>query len=326
MISRRLLLRGLFTAVVTGAAYKLYYKEETVGGIAIKDLPVPTPHPDDKATTKKTEKEKLQYIVVDADTGTILVEHNAKRIQEPASLTKLMSLTLVFEAMTSKDTHFNMNSMVTIPDYINRVGPGIAVFEEIKAGKSYKAKDLLIGAGSRSDAYSTLALAIHLGSKDVYNWGGTEEEKAEKFLALMNKKAADIGMNDTNFAVITGLPNRKNVSTAYDMALLIKYIRENYPKAAEIALGKAHFDISSISKSSNHTSRLLKERPNEIEFAKTGYTNRAGYNLAVLAKSSGKNLIGIVMGADGRNHRNAVMKQILKQAVSLKKQAALTPN
>ena len=320
MVSRRIILRGAFLALAAGTAYKyrglITGEEDTSDNILPDKIPLPTWRPEDKG--------KLQYIVIDADTGVTLLGRHAHKKQEPASLTKLMTLALVFEAMTNKDTKFNLSSLVTIPEYINRVGAGIAVFEGLKPGERYKARDLLIGAGSRSDSYSTLALAIHLGSSDVYNWDGNEAKKAEKFKRLMNQKADEIGMRDTNFAVITGLPNRKNISNPHDMALLMKYIKDTYPRAAEIALGQAKFNISAISKSSDHTSRLLKARPNEIEFAKTGWTNRAGYNLAVFAEKSGRNLIAIVMGADGRNHRNSVMKNILSQAVKIEAKPKLS--
>lgn len=282
---------------------------------------------DDKRSSAATGARGLQYIVLDANTGRVVLERNANEQREPASLTKLMTLALVFEAMRDPNTSFNLNSRVTIPEYINRVGRGIAVFDKLKAGQKFRARDLMIGAGSRSDAYSTLALALHLGSDTVYKWGGSESDKANRFIRLMNQKAAELGMNDTNFAVMTGLPNRRNKSTPHDIALLIAYIQKNFPRSAEIALGQPKFNIRNVSGAGTHTSRLLKARPSQIKFAKTGWTNAAGYCLGVLANQSGRELIGVVFGARDRPHRNAVMKQILSDAgQKLGRKAELKPD
>lgn len=315
MVSRRWILSGLFAGAGAGAiAYKFWPEQ---------------PEPERFAPTKSLNPvirpaRGLQYIVTNAQTGDIILEQNANVRRQPASLTKVMALALVYEALSDPNTNFHLDTEVPIPEYINRVGRGIAVFENLRGQESAKARDLLIGAGSRSDAYSTLALALHLGAPEVYDWGANEDIRANSFLALMNQKAQEIGMHNSNFSVMTGLPNPDNISTPHDISILMRYVRDNFPNSAELSLGQPTFDISDISASTTHSSRLLRSRPREILFAKTGWTNAAGFCLSVLSERNRQQYIGTVFGAQDRAHRNEVMINILDQAETMTTQNRVT--
>lgn len=301
MVSRRFVIGGLFGTAVAGAGAWHFRPRQTYA-------------PEISQRPQIRPARGLQYVVLNAENGKTIIGQQQDAIRQPASLTKMMTLACVFDALSNPDTDFNLASRVTIPKYINNIGSGIAVFENLKPGQEHSVEDLLIGCGSRSDAYSTIALALHLGSPNVYAWGNDEDENAAHFLNLMNEKAIAIGMGSSHFSVMTGLPHSENLSTPSDMARLIEYLVSNYPQSSEIALGQPHFDLNPISSSTTHTSRFLRANPEEIDFAKTGWTNAAGFCLGVYSDYQDTKLIGVVFGARDRNHRNQVMRQILDSA------------
>lgn len=255
-----------------------------------------------------------RFTVVDLQTGKTLVDREENKRRHPASLTKMLTAALVFEAMADPNTDFNLNSSIIVPETINLVGPGSARFEKIKPGMAVPAKDLLIGMGGRSDAHSTITLATHLGSPEVYDWGGSNIDKLYHFIDLMNEKAAQIGMNDSHFSVVTGLPYENHYSTTHDLSLLMQYIEKNFPRSAEITFGQPTFDIPDISDTDEHTSRLIRSRPDNVLWAKTGWTEDAGYCLACIYQKDGYKMAAVLTGCDGRDHRNSLMLEILTQA------------
>ncbi len=268
----------------------------------------------------------VQFAVRDARTGVLLLGQGAGKRRHPASLTKMMSLYQVFAAMNDGKTDFNLKSQIEIPSIVDLIGPGIAVIESLEVGKSYPARELLMAVGSRSDARSTLALVVHTGK--ALGWDeakpsfGTARERElaimTRFIKRMNAAAGRLGMNDTLFRVTTGLPSEGHYSTPGDIALLVARLHHEFPALSEIAMGKAEPDFRVLSTPRRHSSRLLRARPGEIHFAKTGWTNAAGYCLAVYATVNGRDMVGTVIGADDRSHCNGVMMNALTRASDMK--------
>ena len=258
-----------------------------------------------------------RFVVMDPETGDVVLGHDERVKIHPASFTKMMAAQVVFEAMADSNTNFNLQSLVTIPRMIKQIPKDVAAFSLMKSGDKVPAEKLLIGMGARSDAFSTLALAIHLGNSEVYDWHGTEHDKLFKFIDRMNVNAQKIGMTRSNFSVVTGIPYDEHYSTAKDIGLLMKDLQDNYPKSTELTFGQPSFDLSPISTSKSHTSRLLVARPNRVQWAKTGATGKAGYNLAVYYKKNGVSLIGVVMAETGRATRNRTMLNALTEGFKL---------
>ncbi|HEY8963278.1 MAG TPA: serine hydrolase [Alphaproteobacteria bacterium] len=256
----------------------------------------------------------LQYAVIDFKTGKELVTQKAHTRRHPASLTKIMALYIVMRAMSDEDLDFNLNTQVLFPRDLTIRG-GLAKFEAMDRGHKYKARDLLIGAGSRSDAYSVTCLAIHVSK--LLDWGSGTNDSQNKFVDRMNYHANRLGMKDTHFAVITGRPHPNNYSTPADIAKLVAALQRETPNLAEIALGQASFDIHAISGSRTHTSGLLRRNPNNIHFAKTGFTNAAGRCLATYSTVNGRQMVSVVFGAKSESERSSVTWNILKKAAPL---------
>jgi len=252
----------------------------------------------------------LQYVVTDPD-GKVLDGYASQTKRHPASLTKMMTLYCVMAAMKDPSTKFNLDSIVEIPEIISLIGKGIAVFDNVKAGQKYPAGKLMTGAGSRSDAYCTLALAVHLGSENVYDWGGSEGDKLKRFIKLMNETAQSLGMKDTRFSVCTGLPAANHYSTPRDIAILVRALHEEFPKSTELALGQPKFNIRPLSNAHKNSSKILRKYDDTVLFAKTGWTNDAGYCLAVMAEIDGRKNVAVIFGADNDAHRNLVMEKLL---------------
>ncbi len=259
------------------------------------------------------ETPKLQYLMMD-ETGRVVAGHKADQKRHIASLTKMMTLYCVMAAMNDPKTGFTLDSPVEIPRRIDLIGAGIAILDRVRAGQKYPARKLMTGAGSRSDAYSTLALALHLGEKQVYNWPGTEDQKLGRFIDLMNRTAKKLGMNDTHFEVCTGVPSPNHYSTPHDVAFLIRALQRDFPNLSEVAMGQPRFDIRPLTGAHDHTSKVLRRHPGEVLFAKTGQTNDAGYCLGLAARFNGHMYRGVVLGADNDGHRNKVMEVLLAQA------------
>ena len=256
---------------------------------------------------------KLRYVVVDPETNSIVVESGAKEHAHPASLTKMLNLLMVFEAMTHNDTKL-MGSKVKIPE--TPLPKALAQFEAFKLGEAYDINVLLAASGNKSEARSTVALAYALGDENAYGWGGTEEQRRERFLTLTNERLEEIGLTDTDIHVLTGWKNSQHHTTARDIAVAMDYIQSNFPKSAEIAMGQARAEELKPYTPSDpvHSSRLLRARPERVLWAKTGYLKEHGYSHAVYYEKDEKPLIAVVLGADTKSESNSKVLEILTEA------------
>lgn len=257
------------------------------------------------------------FAVMDIQGDGTVVGYDENKQKHPASLTKLMTAEIVMGALINFQADFNLNSLVEIPHLIKDVRSDVYALRQLRAGDKVPAKDLLIAMGARSDAFSTLALALHVGSKKVLNWGGSEKDKFYKFLSEMNKRAIEIGMMSSNFNVITGAPSENHYSTPRDIAVLMKHIQETYPNLAELSFGQPNFHLIQYKSSQHHTSRLLRQHPEEVKWAKTGYTDAAGFCLSVYYNKNNVPLFGVVMGERSESGRNNSMVHILEQGYKI---------
>jgi D-alanyl-D-alanine carboxypeptidase (penicillin-binding protein 5/6) len=216
------------------------------------------------------------YVLLDANSGKIIVEKNMEQRRPPASLTKMMTLYLISQAL--QNGTIKLDDQVLISKDAWKMG-GSKMF--VKVGNRVAVKDLLQGiiVDSGNDACVAMAEFIS-GSQDV-------------FASMMNTQAKILGMNNTHFVDCTGLPNEEHYTTAYDMAILARALVNNFPQYYPWYKQK-WFTYNDIRQPNRN--RLLWRYP-YADGIKTGHTQEAGFCLASSALKDGMRLIAIVMGA-----------------------------
>ncbi|MGB0695610.1 MAG: serine hydrolase [Rhodospirillaceae bacterium] len=229
-------------------------------------------------------------IVVDARTGKVLHARNADTRKYPASLTKMMTLYMLFEAIdqgrVKRDARLKVSSNAAKqpPSKLGlRAGTGLLVEHAIKSLVTKSANDVAV----------VVAEAL----------GGTEA----KFAQMMTKKAKSLGMTRTTFRNASGLPNRKQMSTARDMAILSMALQKHFPHYYD------YFKTTSF-RFGNRTitthNRVLKQYRG-ADGLKTGYIRASGFNLASSASRNGQRLVAVVFGGRTAKSRDKHMMDLL---------------
>lgn len=236
------------------------------------------------------------WVLLDATSDQTLASHNADERIEPASLTKLMTAYVVFDAL--RDKRLSMDQMVKVSTRAWKVDPESSkMFIEPRVPVSVH--DLIYGLIVQSGNDAAVALAEATA--------GTEEA----FVTLMNREAERMGMKHTHFANAHGLPDPNNYSTAHDLAILAEHSAVDHPEYFKIYAVK-DFTYNKIKQANRN--RLLWLDPS-VDGLKTGHTKEAGYCLVASAlRSSGNNqrrLISVVLGASSNQARTQESQRLL---------------
>ena len=230
-------------------------------------------------------------MIVDANTGTILHQSNADKSLYPASLTKIMTLLLAFEAI--ENGQLKLRDRIVISKAAAKAVPSKL---DLKPGSSIRVEDAIYALVTKSANDIAIALAERIG-------GGSEAH----FAVLMNRKAREIGMMRTNFTNASGLHNARQTTTARDMAKLARYVLNEYPQYYHY-FSTRQFTYQGLTHR-NHN--RLMESYRGMDGFKTGYITQSGFNLVASARRGDQRLIGIVFGGVSANSRNAHMKALL---------------
>ncbi|HEY1179289.1 MAG TPA: D-alanyl-D-alanine carboxypeptidase [Phytomonospora sp.] len=233
---------------------------------------------------------KYAAIVVDAKTGEVLYAKRADAPRYPASITKVMTLYLAFEALAAGRIQlddpvvFSPRAAAQAPTKIGvRAGDSITVMQAMQAMVTRSAND------------AAVAMAEKLG--------GTEQ----RFAALMTLRAQELGMANTNFANANGLPDSRNISSARDLAILSRAVMRDYPQYYRIFSTKSfNFRGQTIG---NHNHML--DEVSGVDGLKTGFTNASGFNIAISGVRDNRRLIVVVMGGPTRVTRDKVAESLL---------------
>lgn len=234
--------------------------------------------------------DRYASFVMDADTGLILHERYADKTLHPASLTKMMTMLMAFEAMDARKMNYNTRVSMSrhaasmIPSKLN-----------IPVGDTIRVKDALYALATKSANDVAVALAEHIGGSEA------------NFAKMMTARARSIGMSRTTFRNASGLHDPRQVSTARDMATLARYILLRYPHYYSI-FGTKNFTYKGQTYG-NHN-KLLGNYPGADGF-KTGYINASGFNLVASAKRGNSRIIGVVFGGRTGRTRNDHMVTLL---------------
>lgn len=222
------------------------------------------------------------YILIDMDSGRILVEKNAGERLEPASLTKIMTAHVVFHELSQNA--LKLEDKVSVSEKAWKT-PGSRMFIEVNTQVSVK--DLLDGLIIQSGNDAAVALAEHIAGSE------------EAFANLMNKHAAQLGMDATHFTNATGLPDEYHYTTARDMAKVTEATIRDYPEFYKIYSVK-EFTYNKIRQ---HNRNNLLWRDASVDGVKTGHTEAAGYCLIASAKRDSMRLISVIMGTNSKKSR-----------------------
>jgi D-alanyl-D-alanine carboxypeptidase len=238
---------------------------------------------------------KYASIVIDADTGLILSERYADKVLHPASLAKVMTLMLTFDAL--KEGKLRLRDRIIISRHAESMVPSKL---GLKAGTTIRVEDAIYALVTKSANDVAVALAEELG--------GTESHFALK----MTHKARQIGMNKTRFRNASGLHNRNQVSTARDIATMSRYLINEYPEFYHYFSTRKFSYRGTTYRNHNR----LMDSYKGMDGLKTGYIQASGFNLAASAVRNNKRLIGVVFGGRTGRTRNAHMATLLNRGFS----------
>ena len=235
-------------------------------------------------------------VLMDVETGTVLSQQNAHEALPPASVTKVMTMLLIMEAIDSGK--ISWQDMVTASEAAAAKG-GSQIY--LKVGEQMTVSDMVKSIAVSSANDCACAMAEHLcGSEDA-------------FVAQMNARAAELGMKDTHFVNCTGLDDSpeaaEHKTSAYDIAIMSRELMKNHPDIKKFTtiwmdtVRNGAFGLSNTNKMVRFYSGCTG--------LKTGFTRKAGYCLSATAQRDGMELVAVVMGAESSQDRFAACKQLL---------------
>ncbi len=230
------------------------------------------------------------YVLMDANTGKVIISENADQRLPPASLTKLMTSYIADYELAQGN--ISMDDMVLVSEKAWRT-QGSRMF--IREGTQVKVEDLLKGIIIQSGNDASVAMAEHIAGSEG------------AFADLMNQHAAQLGMKNSQFQNATGLPAENHYTTAHDLALLARGIIRDYPQQYPLYSEK-YFTYNKIRQPNRNK---LLWRDNNVDGLKTGHTEEAGYCLVASAKDNGMRLISVVMGTRSEEARAQESQKLL---------------
>lgn len=237
------------------------------------------------------------HIVVDAENGQVLAQESATHRWRPASLTKVMTAFLALEAVA--EGRLRLDEVLPVSAHA-AAQPGSRL--GLEAGKSIRAREAILAVLQRSGNDAAVVLAERLA--------GNEPAFAER----MTAKAAALGMSGTQFRNATGLPDSGQVTTARDMALLLRALLDVFPQHADLFAAPG---LTYDGRSYPTINGLLTSYPG-AEAVKTGFTCDSGYNIVASARRGGKRVIAVVLGGRSKGERNALAAKLLSSGFASK--------
>lgn len=235
-------------------------------------------------------------VLMDLATGTVLYESNSHEALAPASVTKVMTMLLIMEAIDSG--RITWDEMVTASEAAAAKG-GSQVY--LKVGEQMKVTDMVKSIAVSSANDCACAMAEHIAGSE------------SAFVDMMNAKAKELGMEDTNFVNCTGLDDddsaKAHRTSAYDIALMSRELLKNHPdikKYTTIWMDTVRNGAFGLS----NTNKLIRFYSGATGL-KTGFTSQAGYCLSASAQRDGLELIAVVMGCETSNERFSACKAML---------------
>ncbi len=255
------------------------------------------PKPHARRFTAPARNPAVEYadIVIDAETGRILHAVAATELRHPASLTKMMTLYLTFQALEAG--RVSLGQYLSVSQNASYQSPSKL---GLRAGQRIRVDDAIRGVVTESANDAAVVLGEALGGSE------------EGFAALMTRQARALGMTQTRFRNPSGLPDPDQVTSARDMAILGAALIHHYPRFYPYFSTESFSYAGRYHRNHNH----LMERYEGMDGIKTGYIRASGFNLVSSVKRGDKRLIGVVMGGRSAVARDNQMAQLLDSAFS----------
>ena len=234
-------------------------------------------------------------IVIDALNGNVLYSHNADELRYPASLTKLMTLYLTFNAI--EKGKLSLNTELTTSFKASQQEPSRI---DLRRGDTIKVKDAIMALIVKSANDSAVVLAEGISGN------------VQDFAKLMTKTAKDLGMKNTTFKNPNGLHHKEQKTTARDMAILASAIYHHYPEYYDLFSKKSFTYKGKTFRNHNHLLKHFKG----ADGMKTGYTKRAGFNIVTSAQWDDKRVIAVTMGHQTAEKRDYKVADLMKSGLT----------
>lgn len=238
-------------------------------------------------------------ILIEASTGEIIYEHNSHEKLDPASMTKMMSLLLVMESIDKGV--ITWDQIVTVSSNASSMGGSQILLE---TNEKMSVEDLVKGVAIASGNDAIVALSELIA--------GTEEN----FVDMMNKRARELGLKDTNFKNCHGLDEEGHYSSAYDMAMIAKELIKHEKILEYSSIYETYLREGTKRKLWLVNTNKLVRFKEGVDGLKTGYTKAAGYCLTATMKNNNMRVIATVMGEPDSNTRNSEVSSMLDYAYS----------
>jgi D-alanyl-D-alanine carboxypeptidase len=235
-------------------------------------------------------------IVVDAHNGKVLYAEDAKAPRHPASLTKVMTLYLLFEQLDRGA--ITMNTRIPVSAHAASMAPtklGLPPGDTIAVGDAIKA----IVTQSANDM--AVAVAEFLGGSE------------SAFCEMMTRKAHQLGMDDTRYVNASGLPDDRQITTAYDLAILARAIQERFPRYYPVFATRSFYYDGRTMRNHNH----LLGRVEGLDGIKTGFTTASGFNLMTNVRRDGRQIVGVVLGGPSAAIRDRIMAGLIDKEIEV---------
>ncbi|WP_374444878.1 D-alanyl-D-alanine carboxypeptidase [Stella sp.] len=234
----------------------------------------------------KPVKERYAAIIMDARTGEVFHQANADAPRHPASITKIMTLYLVFEAL--ERGRLKMDQPLPVSAYASTVPWGLP----LRPGMTITVEEAILGLITKSANNAATVIAEHMAGSE------------RAFAQTMTVRARRLGMTSTTFRNASGLPDPRQITTARDFTVLARAMLRDYPKYYPLFATRGFTFRGNF----YHNHNRLLDQFEGLDGIKTGFVNDSGFNLVASAERNGRRLIGVVMGgttAAGRDQRMA---------------------
>ncbi len=235
------------------------------------------------------------YVLMDYQSGNLLANLKGEERMEPASITKLMTAYVIYQALASGK--IRLQDQVTISEKAWRT-PGSKMF--VKVGSQVSVEDLLMGVVVQSGNDATVALAEYVAGSE------------ETFVKLMNQEAERLGLTNSHFVNASGLPDPNHYMSARDIAVLTRALIRDFPDQYT-RYSVRSFKYNNIEQQNRN--RLMLQDPT-VDGVKTGHTQSAGYCLVASAKRDDTRLISVVLGSERERDRFQASQTLLNYGFS----------